>query len=957
MQDILRATALAALVATASAVQPLHAQDPHAALDRLRDLTLDSIVSTSTVYFRPADRERALALQSMLDEFLDFWNPRLGLNAHVRVAVLSPDDWQQLTPLPYGFPNNIGPPANLILAPSAPAPPTDLDTLLMDRTHDGRDWLVIGHEGGHLLNWALLPARVLDYANDRTQTDTAAERQLRRVDRIPKWFWEYSSNFFLTAFLEARHPISAAAWNRYLEAYARPPAPRYSHLDEWFGEFMRATAADGSPYFLSAEGGRNFGWYQGVAGLLGAHVIAEGGDGVAHIRRTIAGDDTPSTASLLAEMESMAPGTMALVERLGVGYGERDTEPGPGDGGRNRAPDNAAAPEACPHLPRVAAPAALPNDNRIRAGTLRDGTLTLRLEARAVAWHPEGPDGCGVHMHAFAETDEPATIPGPLIRVRAGTQVHVTVRNDLGETIHVRGLHDRVVDSLEVTSVQPGDVHEFRFTATVPGTFYYWADRREGASTPAANEDGQLVGALIVDAPDAEIDDRVFVLTRWRVDRAVGEPPFELNAFNGLSWPHTERLSLIAGEPVRWRVINATNDDHLMHLHGSYFRVLTLGDATRNDAFRRVRRSHIVTEGLAPGWTMQLEWTPARAGNWIFHCHVMAHMAPHQRLDRMLGAPTLVAAAHTGHAEHDMAGLVMGITVSERRAAAVSSTWAPQRRLHLFANSRAHVFGARPGMGFVVQEGAAPPARDSIRIPGSPLILTRGEPVEIVVHNRLDQPLAVHWHGLELDSGFDGVAGWSGAVGSIAPAIAPGDSFVVRLTPPRAGTFMYHVHNEHGEELASGLYGPLLVLEPGQRYDAGRDLVFVVADAGPGGLRGTGRPPFINGTTSPSPLELVQGETYRFRFIHITANDAQQVTLQGPGEIAWRALARDGADYAPRHATRHPPRNGAGPGTTFDFEFVPQASGHFVLSIANFVAGTAPGTPTVVPIRVRERLY
>lgn len=71
------------------------------------------------------------------------------------------------------------------------------------------------------------------------------------------------------------------------------------------------------------------------------------------------------------------------------------------------------------------------------------------------------------------------------------------------------------------------------------------------ASTPAANEDGQLVGSLIVDAPDAEIDDRVFVLTRWRVDRASGEPPFELNAFNGLSWPHTERLLLIAGEPVR----------------------------------------------------------------------------------------------------------------------------------------------------------------------------------------------------------------------------------------------------------------------------------------------------------------------------------------------------------------------------------------------------------------------
>ncbi|HSJ32220.1 MAG TPA: hypothetical protein VK933_12345 [Longimicrobiales bacterium] len=342
MHSILRPTALAALVAAAAAAQSLHAQDPQAALDRLHELALDSIVASSTVYFRSPDRERALELQSMLDEFLDFWNPRLGLNAHVRVAVLSPDDWQQMTPLPYGFPNNFGPPANLILAASAPPSPTDLDTLLADGTRDGRDWLLIGHEGGHLLNWALLPPNVLAYANDRTQTDTAAQTRLRRVDRIPKWFWEYSASYFLTAFLEARHPTAATPWKRFLEAFARPPAPRYSHLDDWFGDFMRATAADGSPYFLSADGGRNFGWYQGVAGLLGAHVIAQGGDGVAHIRRTITGDYAPSTASILAELESIAPGTRALVERLDVGYGEREREPGVHGGGRASAPGSAA---------------------------------------------------------------------------------------------------------------------------------------------------------------------------------------------------------------------------------------------------------------------------------------------------------------------------------------------------------------------------------------------------------------------------------------------------------------------------------------------------------------------------------------------------------------------------------------------------------------------------------------
>jgi hypothetical protein len=62
----------------------------------------------------------------------------------------------------------------------------------------------------------------------------------------------------------------------------------------------------------------------------------------------------------------------------------------------------------CDHLPRVSEPAALPNDNREPAGTLRDGVLSLRLEARKVTWHPEGPNGCGLPVHAFAEEGEPA---------------------------------------------------------------------------------------------------------------------------------------------------------------------------------------------------------------------------------------------------------------------------------------------------------------------------------------------------------------------------------------------------------------------------------------------------------------------------------------------------------------------------------------------------------------------
>ncbi|HTE46094.1 MAG TPA: multicopper oxidase domain-containing protein [Gemmatimonadaceae bacterium] len=76
-------------------------------------------------------------------------------------------------------------------------------------------------------------------------------------------------------------------------------------------------------------------------------------------------------------------------------------------------------------------------------------------------------------------------------------------------------------------------------------------------------------------------------------------------------------------------------------------------------------------------------------------------------------------------------------------------------------------------------------------VPGPVLELTRGERVAINIVNRSHDKAAIHWHGIELESFPDGVPGWSGAGNHVLPMIAPGDSFTVRFTPTRAGTFMY----------------------------------------------------------------------------------------------------------------------------------------------------------------------
>ena len=74
-----------------------------------------------------------------------------------------------------------------------------------------------------------------------------------------------------------------------------------------------------------------------------------------------------------------------------------------------------------------------------------------------------------------------------------------------------------------------------------------------------------------------------------------------------------------------------------------------------------------------------------------------------------------------------------------------------------------------------------------------------------------NNPTAIHWHGIELESYYDGVPGWTGSGQHSTPVIAPGTSFVARMAPPRAGTFIYHTHWHDKTQLLNGIYGPLNV--------------------------------------------------------------------------------------------------------------------------------------------------
>jgi acyl-homoserine-lactone acylase len=595
-------------------------------------------------------------------------------------------------------------------------------------------------------------------------------------------------------------------------------------------------------------------------------------------------------------------------------------------------------------------------DFRESAGRVEGGVLRVVLEATAAEWRPWGAEGPALYTHVFAAEGDAPRVPAPLIRVHAGTPVHVTVRNRLPDTLAVRGLRDTAQGDPDLATVieeqvvvAPGGETEFRFRPSVPGTYSYGGARLSAGplgdvALPGGTEaDRGLRGLLIVDPPEEapDPDERFFLLTHWGDEElSASFLPATRFFINGRSWPHTERLTYAQGDTVRWRVINFTGRPHPMHLHGFYFHVDARGDLFREQVFPPEERRAAVTETLAPTETMRMSWVATEPGNWVFHCHFMRHMSWVQTAPIDGPPPTH---AHEGshgplQGEELMGGLVLGVTVlpgPDHRPAADRA----RRRLELFINEREGVFGDEPAYAFVLGDGASRPAADSVHFPGSPLTLTRGEPTEIVVHNRAQVPLGVHWHGLELESWADGVPGWSGLPGRVVPAIAPGDSLAVRMTPPRAGTFMYHVHSEPGHQLAQGLYGPFLVLEEGEAWDRERDRFFLLGSLGVG----DDPPPAVNGRLEPQAEAFRAGTTYRLRFMHISPDDDKEVALLRDGEpVVWRHVAKDGADLPPSQVRDQPAELRIHVGETYDFLWEPTEPGEYTLRVVtDFDRGVA----------------
>jgi manganese oxidase len=108
--------------------------------------------------------------------------------------------------------------------------------------------------------------------------------------------------------------------------------------------------------------------------------------------------------------------------------------------------------------------------------------------------------------------------------------------------------------------------------------------------------------------------------------------------------------------------------------------------------------------------------------------------------------------------------------------------------------------------------------------PGPTIEAVEGDRVRIFVTNKLPEHTTVHWHGIMLPSGMDGVGGLT------QPHIPPGKTFVYEYTLLRSGTHMYHPHADEMVQMAMGMMGMFIIHPKDQRQmRVDRDFVFLLA--------------------------------------------------------------------------------------------------------------------------------
>ena len=186
-------------------------------------------------------------------------------------------------------------------------------------------------------------------------------------------------------------------------------------------------------------------------------------------------------------------------------------------------------------------------------------------------------------------------------------------------------------------------------------------------------------------------------------------------------------------------------------------------------------------------------------------------------------------------------------------------------------------------------------------LPGPEIRAGRGERIRVRFSNELEEPSSIHWHGIRIDNAMDGVSGLT------QNPVQSGETFEYDFVVPDAGTYWYHAHNKSWNQVARGLYGPLIVEEDEPVFDREHDLTLILDDwrldrDGKFDERSLGAMMdwshagrlgnwlTVNGK-SRSTFKLKANEAYRVRLIN--SSNARTLVID-PNQIGAKVLAFDG---------------------------------------------------------------
>ena len=171
-------------------------------------------------------------------------------------------------------------------------------------------------------------------------------------------------------------------------------------------------------------------------------------------------------------------------------------------------------------------------------------------------------------------------------------------------------------------------------------------------------------------------------------------------------------------------------------------------------------------------------------------------------------------------------------------------------------------------------------------IHGPTIEAVEGDRVRFYVTNKLPEPTTVHWHGILLPNGMDGVGGLT------QPLIQPGETFRYEFTLRQHGTFMYHPHHDEMTQMALGMMGFFLI-HPRQKLNPAPDKEFALLLSEWRIDPGASRPDpnemvefnvlTMNAKAYPGtdPLVVKTGDRVRIRIGNLGAMDHHPIHLHG----------------------------------------------------------------------------